>query len=184
FTRWLGRLQEIVAFDNQFDHWLVFPETWKELIEILAARRHEVLALSGDVHFSYIAEATLDGTAAPAGTRGHIRAKPRICLRQFVCSPFEQTLGLKARRKILAQGWCRRLTYGGLQTRMRPLQKAGARGHKRVRHHLLFGNALALLTLQPQESGAYTVLHQYLGLCNGRLELIAQCDIQDEIAGG
>ena len=165
-ARLLARLQQRIAYRTQFDHWPVFAETWHELVEVLATRRHAVIALSGDVHFSY----TMDARLTKA-------ADSRVHLHQFVCSPLENRLGQSTRRKITVQSVCRRAAYGGLRTRVRPLHSIcgplKANAQNRIHNDLLLGNTLALLTFERQNTDQYEIRQEYLGSRDGQLVPVA-----------
>jgi hypothetical protein len=182
--RLLGHMQQKIATRTSFDHWPLFGATWKELVQLLALRRHEVLVLSGDVHFSYAMEGHLtEGASSAAGTSSSTRTNRGACLYQFVCSPFENHLGTRSRRRILAQAWRQRATYGGLTTRVRHLSGSGNRdqtrgNNKRIHHNLLFGNALATVTFQPTPNGGYQVLQKYFGSHEGQFRVIAHATFQ------
>jgi phosphodiesterase/alkaline phosphatase D-like protein len=166
--RLLGHLQQKVANRVSFDHWAVFGATWKEVVQLLASHRHDILVLSGDVHFSYSMEACVSNTLKSRSAR----------LYQFVCSPFENHLGTRSRRRILAQSWCQRANYGGLSTRVRRLKDevgcdATERTNRRIHNNLLLGNTLAIVTFQPRENGTHQVQQRYFGSHEGQFQTIA-----------
>jgi phosphodiesterase/alkaline phosphatase D-like protein len=161
--RWLGlqlaRFQQQVASKASFDHWPLYGATWREFVQLLREQTRRVLVLSGDVHFSYAAEAHIRGT--------------RSCIYQFVSTPFQNMLTRKDRRLIERQAMIRRASYGGVHnTHILPLTSAD--GTKRVERDLLFQNTLALVTVQPQQGDKYDVQHEYLGIADGQMEVVAR----------
>jgi hypothetical protein len=160
--RWLGlqlaRFQQQVALKASFDHWPLYEATWREFVQLLREQTRRVLVLSGDVHFSYAAEAHIRGT----GSR----------IYQFVSTPFQNMLTRKDRHLIERQAMIRRASYGGVHnTHILPLTSAD--GTKRVERDLLFQNTLALLTVQPQQGDKYDVQHEYLSVVDGQMEVVA-----------
>lgn len=162
-SRWIGHMQQSFARRTSFDHWPLFVATWRELVKSLVSCQRDILVLSGDVHFSYAAEAR----------RTFSRSSRRLY--QFVSTPLQNTLKPKDRRLILRQSVCTRATYGGLQTTMLPLSVA--KSSERIRHRLLFDNVIALVTVTLQE-GSYKVQQEYLGSANGRLYGIGRTRIE------
>ncbi|MDQ6661203.1 MAG: alkaline phosphatase D family protein [Chloroflexota bacterium] len=166
--RWLGkligRIQQKLAVRTSFDHWPVFAATWHELVEALAKRKEDILVLSGDVHFSYAVEAHQK------------KARRAAKLYQFVCTPLQNVLGRKSRNMILQQARIKSATYGGLRTRMLPLHTAKDKG--RIAHDMLLLNTLAIVTLEPQEMGKYTIRQDYLELREGKLQVIGYTVIE------
>ncbi len=164
-ARRVGQVQQNLAERLQFDHWPLYNQTWQEMVELLAARRHDVVVLSGDVHFSYVADAKL-------AVRGAKNGKAPACLRQWVCSPFENQLGTKSRHRIIAQARIKQMTYGGLQTRMQPLQSTLKVANRNP--SLLMGNMIALAKWQPAGDGTFRVEQKYFGWHNGKFQEIAR----------
>jgi PhoD-like phosphatase len=164
---WLGRklasIQQRLALRMSFDHWPVFGATWRELIELLAARQRDLIILSGDVHFSYAMRADC--------TRFSL--KRQAALYQFVASPFKNTLGRREKLLVRGQAWIKQVSYGRLRSRMLPLWLKG--GAKHPPSSMLFQNVVALVTFSPhtQNEGTYTVQHIYLGIKDTMLEEIA-----------
>lgn len=166
-VRWLGhqvaRMQQRVTRRMSFDHWPVFAATWRELANLLSHRRHDIVVLSGDVHFSYAAEAQ----------RGIFRSQKRATLYQLVASPFANALDSRDTRLVLTQARLKRAIYGGLQTRLRRLTSAKAR----VAHDILMQNTFALVTFEPRfnspREGRYSIKQTYLGVMDDQLEEIA-----------
>jgi hypothetical protein len=109
---------------TSFDHWPLFGATWKELVQLLTSRQHDVLVLSGDVHFSYSMEAQLTRSAASNGvSRVLVQAVALVFISSCVrlCKIIWER---QSRRRILAQAWCQQSTYGGLRTRVRQLHRS------------------------------------------------------------
>lgn len=150
-----------------FDHWPVFGATWQELVRLLSRRTHDIVALSGDVHFSYAAVAR----------RAFSRKKQRAALYQLVSTPFRNTLEERDKRLVFAQARMKRIVYGGLTIRVLPLFKGN--GQDRESRDLLFQNIVAFVTFEPAstanaDKGAYAIEQVYLGVNNGSLEEIAR----------
>jgi len=144
-----------------FDHWPVFGATWRELVRLLSRRTHDIIVLSGDVHFSYAA------VARQSFFRGR-----QAALYQLVSTPFRNTLDERDKRLVFAQALLRRIWYGGLSIHMLPLFRGKSPG--RHPRDLLFQNTVALVTFEPARSasydkGAYAIEHVYLGVNNGHL---------------
>jgi hypothetical protein len=163
--RSLGRLQQSIANRMSFDHWPLFSATWRELVNILATRSRDIVVLSGDVHFSYAAEARCLFPRSRCAT-----------LYQLVASPFRNRLGRLNKRLILGQAWMKRILFGGLYMRVLPLMRAG--GKKRVPLDLLMGNTVAFVEFQPRQqedqgAGRYDMRQVYMGVRDGKLEEIA-----------
>ena len=93
-------------------------------------------------------------------------------LYQLVSTPIENSLQTNERRLIQGQAFITRATYGGLSTRVLPLQVRDT--HIDTHHDLLFENTLARVTiaLQPQQEHTYDLQQDYLGIVNGQLEVI------------
>ena len=159
-VRWLGRriarIQQRVARRTSFDHWPLFSYTWRELVQILTKRTHDIIVLSGDVHFSYAMEARLS----------YSRAKARLL--QLVSTPLQNTLGPQSEQLVTGQARITRTNYGGLDTHM--LQLRTSDGKNRIQYDMLFQNALAYVTLTSDETGAYTVQQEYLVVVDGQLQ--------------
>jgi hypothetical protein len=168
--RHVAAIQQKLALSMSFDHWPVFAETWYEFVKLLAARRHDIVILSGDVHFSYSIEAH----------RTFFRSRKHASVYQLVASPFNNVLERRDRRLILAQAWIKRMAYGGLHMRMLPL--VGPRGINSISRDLLLQNIIALVTFQPQHikeksEGAYNIQQVYLGVKDGTLQEIAATSV-------
>ncbi len=154
----IARLQQKVALRTSFDHWPLFETTWREFMQLLREQTRDVLVLSGDVHFSYAAEA-------------HLRqARSRIY--QFVSTPFQNKLSRKDRRMIERQAIIKHASYGGVQTRMLPLTRED--GTQRVEGDLLFQNTLAVVIVQPQEGNRFDIQQEYFGVVDGQMEVVAR----------
>lgn len=147
----LQAVQERLAERLSFDHWPVFGETWQELVDLFSTRQHDLVMLSGDVHFSYIMSASRRLL--------HRRNSPRLY--QLVASPFRNALGRKERLLIAGQSWLFRAFYSGLHLRMFPLHKKGAHP---APPRMLFQNVVALVTFSPQAKGKYRFQQTYLGI--------------------
>jgi len=135
--RWLAAILQRLARRMSFEHWPVFSATWRELVGLLRVRRHDVVVLSGDVHFSYAMQAW----------RGFVRSRRQAVLYQLVSTPFGNELSREDKRLIVGQAWIKQLIYGGLRVRVLPLFAAG--GKRRIRHDLLFQNTVAMVTFTP-----------------------------------
>ncbi len=168
--RWLGhqlaRIQQRATRRMSFDHWPVFAATWRELVKLLSHRRHDIVVLSGDVHFSYAAEAQ----------RGIFRSQRRATLYQLVASPFSNALDSRDARLVLTQARLKRAIYGALQTRLRRLTSTNAKA--RIAHDILMQNTVALVTFEPHPGGTrdgrYSIKQTYLGVMDGQLEEVAR----------
>jgi phosphodiesterase/alkaline phosphatase D-like protein len=163
----LSQAQQRVAKHMSFDHWPVFGATWRELMRLLSRRTHDIVALSGDVHFSYAAIAR----------RNFSRQKNRAALYQLVSTPFRNTLEERDKRLVFTQALLNRIVYGGLSIRILPLLKG--KGRDRVPRNLLFQNTVAFVTFEPAstanaDKGAYAIEQVYLGVNNGSLQEIAR----------
>jgi phosphodiesterase/alkaline phosphatase D-like protein len=170
--RWLGRqvarVQQRVTRRMSFDHWPVFAATWHELAKLLSRRKHDIVVLSGDVHFSYAAEAR----------RGLFRSRKRAALYQLVASPFSNSLDSRDARLVLTQARLKQAFFGGLRTRLCRL--TGANAKARVAHDILMQNTVALVTFEPGSSGhsssddgRYSITQTYLGVTDGKLDGVA-----------
>ena len=163
--RWLGQrlaaLQLRTSQSTSFDHWPVFAKTWKRLVDLFEEHNGNMLVLSGDVHFSYAVE------AHKAFGRSH-----HTHIYQFVSSPIQNELEPGSRTMIEQQSRITALPYGGLHTRMLPLE---ATKHTRdLRRRILYENALGYLILQPHDEHAHAAQHVYYGLVDGRLTMIGR----------
>jgi PhoD-like phosphatase len=163
--RWLGQrlaaLQQYMAHSTSFEHWAVFAKTWRRLVDLFGQHNGNVLVLSGDVHFSYAIEAH-----KASGHSHHTH------LYQFVSSPIQNELEPGSRTMIEQQSRIPALPYGGLHTRMLPLE---ATKHTRdLRRRILYENTLGYLTIQPQDAETSTAQHVYYGLVDGRLMVIGR----------
>lgn len=168
--RYLSGIQQKLALSMSFDHWPVFAETWHEFVKLLATRRHDLVVLSGDVHFSYSIKAH----------RTSFHSRKRATLYQLVNSPFSNVLEPRDQRLILGQAWIKRMVYGGLHMRMLPLVRP--KGAKPVSHDLLLQNTIALVTFQPQQveeksEGEYNLQQVYLGVKGEVLEEIGSTTV-------
>ena len=73
---------------------------------------------------------------------------------------------------IERQSLITRIAYSGLHTRVLPLQRMEKAAQ--TRHHLLFNDALAYVTLQPQSEHKYSIEQAYMSIIDGQLEVIAR----------
>lgn len=166
FLRRLGHklagIQQELAIHLSFDHWPAFSATWHELVTLLASRQHDIVILSGDVHFSY----------AMSARRSLWRKKQQGMLYQFVASPFKNILEQRDERLVLGQAWMKRADFGGLHARVLPMHEP--ENNKRIPHDILFHNVVAQVICQPRtnENGRYDLQQIYLGVMQGRLEEI------------
>lgn len=169
--QWLGvrlaRFQQKVALHSSFDHWPVYAATWQEFVHALDECEQDMLVLSGDVHFSYAMEA-------------HRRRKKRVHLYQFVSTPLQNILNAKDRQLIERQAGITHLRYGGLRTQMLPLYTVDMKA--RIRHDILFQNALALVKVETKGEGGYTVQQEYLGSSSKEVAVIGRTVVTGEIA--
>lgn len=155
----LAHLQLRFAIKTSFDHWPTFAATWQELMQIVGKSQQDFLLLSGDVHFSYALEAHRPG-----------KRKPHLY--QFVCTPLQNKLGKRDTKIILRQARVKWLCYGGLLTRILPLQDVHKRG--RIHDDLLLQNALALVTIQARGPQDYEVEQVYMGVFDGGMEAVGR----------
>ena len=159
-VRWLGRriaqFQQRVAVRTSFEHWPFFSTTWRELVQMVTKRTHDIIVLSGDVHFSYAMEAQ----------RSYSKTKARLL--QLVSTPLQNTLSSRNEQLVKEQARITRANYGGLNTRM--LQLRAPDGKKRIRYDMLFQNVLAYVTLTFDEKNAYTVQQEYFVVVDGQLQ--------------
>jgi hypothetical protein len=163
--RWLGQrlaaLQLRTSRSTSFDHWPVFAKTWRRLVDLFEEHNGNMLVLSGDVHFSYAVE------AHKAFGRSH-----HTHIYQFVSSPIQNELEPGSRTMIEQQSRITSLPYGGLHTRMLPLE--ATEYTQDLRRRILYENTLGYLTLQPQDADTHTAQHIYYGLVDGRLTVIGR----------
>ena len=155
----LAHLQMRLALKTSFDHWPIFAATWQEMMQIVDESQQDFLLLSGDVHFSYAIEGHRPG-----------RRKPR--LQQLVCTPLQNKLNKRDRQIIVQQSYIKRLFYGGLLTRILPLQDAHEQG--RIHHDLLLQNTLAVVTIELKGQQHYQVEQVYMGVFDGQMAPIAK----------
>ncbi len=159
-VRWLGRkvakIQQRVARRRSFDHWPLFSDTWQEFVQMLTKRTHDIIVLSGDVHFSYAMEAQ----------RSFSKAKARLL--QFVSTPLQNALDPWSEQLVTGQARITRIHYGGLDTHM--LQLRTPDGKKRLQYDMLFQNTIAYVTLAPNEAGEYKTQQEYLVVVDGELQ--------------
>ncbi len=163
--RWIGkklaRLQLQFALRESFDHWPIFAASWHDLLRMLKKRERDILLLSGDVHFSYAIEGRKLFTRG-TGTRFY----------QLVSTPFQNTLTGRQRQMIEWQSLITRMAYGGLRTRVLPLQRIEKAAQ--TRRHLLFNDTLAYVTVQLQNEHKYSIEQAYMSIIDGQLEVIAR----------
>jgi hypothetical protein len=166
--RWLGhqlaRLQLTIAHRAGFEHWPVYATSWHELVKSVAQQTGDVVVLAGDVHFSYAVEG-----CPVISHRSHTQLSR---LYQLVSTPIQNMLQTKERRLIQGQALITHATYGGLSTRVLPLQVHNA--HVDTYHGLLFENTLArvTITLRPQHEHKYDLQQEYLGNIDGQLQVL------------
>lgn len=161
--RWLGRtigkIQQHIAIRTSFDHWPLFSETWRELIRILAKRKHDIIVLSGDVHFSYAMEAR------------RVFSKPEQArLVQLVSTPLHNELGRQSEQMVTGQARVTRTTYGGVHTQI--LQLHTPDNTRRTRYDMLFRNTIAYVTLIPDAVKTYKVQQDYLVVEDDQIQVI------------
>lgn len=169
--RRLAEIQQRIASRNSFDHWPLYNESWKALMDAVTSttsseQTKDLIVLSGDVHFSYAMEGRRPFTSA---------ASARIY--QLVSTPIQNMLDASEQRKIRYQGYVSQLFYGRLRTRilsMRAVQKRT----KNIQANQLFQNTLAMVTLQVCGDD-YTIRHDYFGMSGTQLEVIAHTSIKD-----
>ncbi len=162
-VRWLGRriarIQQRIALRTSFEHWPIFSETWHEFVQILTQRTHDIIVLSGDVHFSYAME----------GKRSFSKnAKARLL--QLVSTPIQNSLSQQNKQLVVRQARITHANYGGLDTQM--LQLRTPDGKKRIQYDMLFQNALAYVTLTPDETHTYKVQQEYLVVVDGEIQTV------------
>ena len=162
-VRWLGhrvaRIQQHIALRTSFEHWPIFSETWHEFVRLLTQRTHDIIVLSGDVHFSYAME----------GKRSFSK-KAKARLLQLVSTPIQNSLSHGNKQLVIRQARITRANYGGLDTHM--LQLRTPDDKKRIRYDMLFQNALAYVTLTPDETHTYTVQQEYLVVVDGEIQTV------------
>ncbi len=159
----LARIQQWVTLKTSFDHWPLFTDTWQELLHLLDTQSADIVALSGDVHFSYSMSA-----------RRTIR-QPKNVLYQLVSTPFQNVLSPSSRKEIELQSTMTRISYGGLSMRMLPLYKPS---HQPVRSSIIWQNALAFITVQLHADG-YTLRQDYMGIVDEKgMDVLASVQIK------
>lgn len=158
--RWLAHVQQRLADRLSFDHWPTYSQTWREIVQLLSKRRHDIVALSGDVHFSYAIEA---------------RASRRARMLQLVSTPLENKLGVQDKQIIVRQSIITRLWYGGL--RMRMLSMLRNDDNRPIQRGMLFQNAIAYVTFTPNRAGNYLVQQEYLAVVDGELQVVGRTKI-------
>jgi phosphodiesterase/alkaline phosphatase D-like protein len=169
--RWLGqqlaRIQRIVAERAGFEHWPVYNTSWRDLIKDVTQQAGDVVILAGDVHFSYGIE------GSPGAEQRDPQGRPSK-LYQFVSTPIQNALQPKERRMIQGQAFIQRATYGGIATKVLPLEIQSAQVD--TQHNLLFENTLACLSirLHAQPEHTYELQNEYLGVIAGRLQPIGR----------
>lgn len=168
--RWLGRqlarLQLKVADAISFEHWPIYTTSWHALVSSIAQQAGDIVVLAGDVHFSY----SMEGHPVAA----QHSPTPRSRLYQLVSTPIQNLLGPKERRLIQGQAFIKQASYGGLSTRILPLQVQSP--HVDVHHDLLFEDTIAHITikLQARHEQRYTIWQEYLGIVDGELAVIGR----------
>lgn len=155
----LAQLQQRVADKANFDHWPLYSTSWHALVQLLQESGRDLLVLSGDVHFSY---------AMCAQPRHHATNH----LYQFVSTPLQNALDEPSDRQIKLQARISRWNYGGLHTRVLPLQSTDQ--SSKVHANLLFQNTLAMVTLQQTATHSYNVQQEYLGIIDGQMKVVAR----------
>jgi phosphodiesterase/alkaline phosphatase D-like protein len=169
--RWVGkqiaRIQLRFAQRLRFDHWPIYNDSWNALLQALQDRASTAFILAGDVHFSYVAEG-----------RKFFSRTPKTRFYQLVSSPIQNELEPDDQRLIEGQSILTRMLCGGLDTRILPIQITIPTVH--ARHHLLFENTLAYITLQPDAEKRYTLQQEYLGLVDGHLEVMARITLPEK----
>jgi phosphodiesterase/alkaline phosphatase D-like protein len=154
---WRGRLAERLRQAADLEHWAAFARSFGQLTDLI--RRvatgpdapATVTVLSGDVHHSYAARATLPGSGAAVPTGAAVY--------QLVCSPVHNQVP-RAIRPAFALGWSRRL--GALTRRWALLRGAPPLPVRwRKISGPLFGNTIA--TLRVEGRAAEVVFEQPRG---------------------
>lgn len=150
--RWLGgqleKFQQTVAARTSFDHWPVFPASWQEFIQLLGKRKHDLLILSGDVHFSYAMEAR-------ATVRGAVAR-----LLQFVASPIQNQLDAGSLKLIRRQAHLHSVRYGGIRSWVLPL--VGVRKKDHYSTHYILKNTLSFVNIKRNQQKVYTFTQEYM----------------------
>ncbi|GCE11853.1 alkaline phosphatase D family protein [Tengunoibacter tsumagoiensis] len=166
--QWLGKqlalFQQKVSSRMSFDHWPLYSESWAEMVSLLTRHHGDILLLSGDVHFSYAIEA-----------QQALKRRQNRRILQFVSTPMQNQLDADSQQKIRLQSRLSQTIYGGLWTHTLPLQSV--REEAQIYANLLFQNTLALLTIQPDTHKGYTFSHEYLGIVEEKLEIIARTQL-------
>ena len=163
--RWLAarlaRRQQKLAVQTSFDHWPVFGATWQEFLKHFQTSQKDILILSGDVHFSYSAVAQMRESST----------QTKAQLYQFVSTPIQNTLSRRDYFLVSLLSQLKRLSYSNLDTRVLPLHMHKARSKKSS--YFLFCNTLAHIQIDAQGKQGVYVQHEYLGLVNNKIEIIA-----------
>ncbi len=147
--------QQRLALRLDFEHWPVFGATWHEFVDLLRQQPHDLVILSGDVHFSYAIEAH---SIFP------LRISRRARCYQLVASPFKNRLSPTQRRLILGQAWLQRIFYSGLYQRILPLKRFSSATQEH--NNLLLQGVVAMVTIWPHREGEKhdTLRQVYMGL--------------------
>lgn len=153
----LARLQQYLALSTSFDHWPVYNATWSEFMTSFAQREADLFILSGDVHFSYIAQGTLRANSA--------RSSPHIY--QLVSTPFENKLDQSNRQKIQWQSVISKASYGGLNTQMLPL--VAQQTNVDMQRNIIYEDVLAFIQIQTLDEKNYQLEQSYLSVVNSQL---------------
>jgi phosphodiesterase/alkaline phosphatase D-like protein len=158
--RLLARLQQKISEHMSFDHWPLYAASWKEFVQAIQSLRKDVLILSGDVHFSYSLKARFSN------------AQFQHTIYQFVSTPLQNALDKASYNKIELQGRLKQFTYGGLRQQILPLLPTGHQAQ--LKHHLLFENTIAIVTIQQEEQALYQLRQEYMGIVDGKLQVIGK----------
>ncbi|WP_028936889.1 alkaline phosphatase D family protein [Pseudonocardia spinosispora] len=135
---WRGRLGEKIRQGADLEHWAAFRESFDRLTELLrrlaGAGPATISVLSGDVHHSYAARATLTQGDSSSAT-----------VHQLVCSPVHNEVPAFL-RQVFRLGWSRRL---GWLTRAWARARGSAPLAVRWRNVCgpMFGNTIATLVI-------------------------------------
>lgn len=149
--RW-ARLSESLRQRADLEHWAAFPDSFRELTELVEEvagapkAPASVCVLSGDVHHAYIAEPRYPARAEPEGAR----------IVQLTCSPAHNSIPA-AMRAGFRFGWSRAGRWLG-----RALARHGRTANQPLRWHRTggpwFGNQL--MTLRLRGRAAHVQLEQ------------------------
>ncbi len=153
----LARIQMFLARKVSFDHWPLFSASWQDLLQILRENNTDLLILSGDVHFSYAAEA-----------KGHFKGH----VYQLVSTPLQNALEPNNERLIVWQARIKAGWFGGLRTRLLPLYTGN--GKDRLPLDLARHNTLAIVTMHVNAAGKYTFQQEYLGIVDGKVGIVGR----------